>query len=366
MKKLFYISAALLACIGASCSSNNDQPTDSNSQAIGFNTYVGQTRASIATLDQLETDGFCVFAAEHSDKYAGQPTTFMEEQMVVHKERAGETPGYWDYAPYRYWPVNDNMLSFFAYSPHQSGSDALIVPDNSTNFKLTYTTPAEPAKQIDLLYTYERNLTKANTGGAVHFQFDHILSKIGFAVYPKIELSDIMTMTVNKLSISYGDNVISKGSLPYGEQWVLDETAHFDSAVRHDIVTEDIAVLPEDEPTYDHVMTTRARRSTYTSMHPEGADNYLMLIPQPCELSSMTIYIEYTVVARESDGEGGYQDVASYKKSVTGTLPEAYINRWSRGTQYTYVIGLDMDLIEFGEPIISDWTTTPVEPEEDF
>lgn len=368
MKQLLYISAAILALTGASCSSNNDSPVARDkSNAIGFRTYVDQTKASVATLDQLEADSFVVYTARHEGDYANQPFRFMEDQMVYHVDEP-EGPGYWDYAPYRYWPENGDKLSFLAFSPHYVGPNGHFEVGDSDLLTIHYTTADAPSDQVDLMFAGAMNQSKSSNGGAVHFQFQHLLSKIGFAVYPMIELNDRMTMTVNKLSISYGPNLGKKGSSAYRESgWRFDPEVRFDTTVKHDIVSEDIAVLPYEQPAIANVVSTRGSVSAarQTSMHPEGANNYLMLLPQTVTKESMKIYVEYTITAREPDGQGGYTEVASYTKKASADLPETE-REWYPNQQYTYVIGLDMDLIEFGTPTVSDWSTTPVEPQDVF
>lgn len=335
MKQIYYIAAAMTLLV-SSCSSDNTITQEANS-SIGFSPYVGQaTRASVSTIESLRADNFHVFAALHSDDYAGEAPTFMEDKLVSYSQEAVDVPGNWDYKPHKYWPTNTDKVSFFAYTP----SNGVITLDNSSALQLTYTVPDECSQQCDVMSAQVLNQTKDSNSGTVHFQFHHILSKIGFAIHPTIDLNNLMTMTIHQLTVTYGHSLTNAGMYNYQNQtWQLiqgEVGIHTQDATTA-IVDSDIAVSNAGAP-----------------IHPVHADNYLMLLPQVYGTSDIKVTVKFSVTAREADGEGGYRDVITNTETLSAQLP-TIDGGWQQGKQYTYTLELGTDMIEFGSPEVDSW-----------
>ncbi len=120
------------------------------------------------------------------------------------------------YAPVANWPApSAAQLAFFGYFPWQDQSAAPPAGDpvirvtmgaaNSPSMTIAYTTPADPSKQVDLMYAS----TGLTSGYApVNLAFGHALTRINFTARVK-DYTDPVVIT--KITIK---DVKTKGTLP--------------------------------------------------------------------------------------------------------------------------------------------------------
>ena len=90
----------------------------------------------------------------------------------------------WTYAQasdQAYWPVNGELLDFYAYSPYETAAITAktFAP---TGLTLNYTVTAEEANQVDLMYAVATNQTKPDNGNSVTMPFKHALTQVHFAI----------------------------------------------------------------------------------------------------------------------------------------------------------------------------------------
>lgn len=125
---------AMAALTIAGCSQN--EVTGINPDAdrtIGLDVYTGvQTRGTETTTSTLkEADaGFGIFAYKTSKEgWDSEKTSTTPDFM--YNEHATWTSGSWGYASLRFWPTNDDKITFFAYAPYESnpgeGTDQKII-----------------------------------------------------------------------------------------------------------------------------------------------------------------------------------------------------------------------------------------------
>ena len=125
---------AMAALTIAGCSQN--EVTEINPDAdrtIGLDVYTGvQTRGTETTTSTLkEADaGFGIFAYKTS-KEGWDSEKASTTPDFMYNEHATWTSGSWGYASLRFWPTNDDKITFFAYAPYESnpgeGTDQKII-----------------------------------------------------------------------------------------------------------------------------------------------------------------------------------------------------------------------------------------------
>ena len=161
-------------------------------RTIGLDVYTGvQTRGTETTTSTLkEADaGFGIFAYKTS-KEGWDSEKASTTPDFMYNEHATWTSGSWGYASLRFWPTNDDKITFFAYAPYESdwqnGSKSGVITSAATapgipyiKFKLKTTDKLD--KMVDLVVADQRDKTyTAENGGKISFTFEHTLSRISF------------------------------------------------------------------------------------------------------------------------------------------------------------------------------------------
>lgn len=220
MKKIMTL-AAVAALVFSACAKFEPTSVVAEDEPVAFGVYAGNaaTKATYGdiTTDNLKTsaDGFGVFAyyTLHNVWSASATPNFMYNQQVKYNASANTTlyPQKWEYTPLKYWPngqnetvveagtVNDKV-SFFAYAPHIATANVNTVPAAGQGITamsantatgaptITFTVPAKPEEQIDLLWaTPIKDQTKQSITGTVAFTFHHALAKLNVKVQAVVD-----------------------------------------------------------------------------------------------------------------------------------------------------------------------------------
>ena len=184
MKKVIFLSAIALAA-AVSCSKSEVVDTKFESEAIGFDTYLGrgaQTKATETTAANLEKFGvYGFYTGAQTYEAAALTTANLMDNQKVYKDG-----GVWKYEPARYWNHEDDYYTFFAYAPYSEGN-------NGGSPVIKYTVKGDLANQEDVIYAVNaKNVTKTsctnNSTTAVPFQFKHALARL--SVKAKAEMYD--------------------------------------------------------------------------------------------------------------------------------------------------------------------------------
>ena len=180
MKKVIFLSVIALAA-AVSCSKSEVVDTKFESEAIGFDTYLGrdaQTKATETTAANLAEFGVYGFYTAAVDYASGTTANLMNHVQVT---KSGND---WTYSPARYWTNDTDKYTFFAYAPYSVGK-AGGAPE------ISYTVPSALADQKDVIYSVNnRNVTKTSCkqtdGTYVPFEFKHALSRIAVKANAKM------------------------------------------------------------------------------------------------------------------------------------------------------------------------------------
>jgi hypothetical protein len=346
MKKTLFLAAIAALVLGSCAKEVIDSPAlpENETNAIGFGTFLDRTPNSgikplgaVMDQDKLHDDGFTVLAystgaAAWASYVSGAPGTpnFMDDQDVTW-DGGGSV---WVYTPIKYWPKIDastyGNVSFFGYAP-TDGTGITVTGVASSAPKITFVTEEAAANQIDLVADAELDKTKADN--PVKFQFEHLLSKIGFTAKLFAEYSGA-TVTVTSLKVFYKANSVKKdGDYTIADSpgaWTLGSTYLANGT--GDVIFSGSEVLDNT--------------SALTAFNLSATDNYLMLLPQTTTDGDIYVELEYSVTAEDNTVE-----------TTTAVLDVPAISGgYLMGKAYTYNLVISLDVVVFDPAIdVTEW-----------
>ena len=340
------MAAALLALSG--CSTEHEVgPGAENAKLITFTPAVSSaapgTRAAAG--HPIENGGnipdgksFGVYAYSRTSSGAtavSYNTELPNNTQVTHNGTA------FTYSPVAKWPVqNGAELAFYGYYPWQDQSatpsplvDPVIEvrPLNSSEMWIYYTTPADPANQIDLMYAY----TDFSTGfESVDMEFHHALTRINF----KARYEDY-TQSLQITSITIKD-VLPKGLLTVMDD---DSSPTWGNVINGSNTAPIDMTLTED----NGLVRNQTLTSTLSWVSVPGSTTEtagdMLVIPQNVE--NMVVEVEVTI---GSDPE-------------TFTFPLAGTPDWEMNQIVTYEITIAGNGMRITPQIRSNWDDNHIE-----
>ncbi|MDR1500282.1 MAG: fimbrillin family protein [Tannerellaceae bacterium] len=338
-----------IAAIAFSCSNEKvvEAPTDNNDLALSFSTYIGNPtlRASTTDLGILKDNrgGFNVIAWKtDEDDWSATSHEASPDFMPIGTGGTGvsvlwDNPvtGAWNYSPTKYWPgkydgTHYGKVTFFGFS---SALGTSIVSNLAASAiaspSFTVTIPNGVDDQKDVIADMLADRTYANTNsGNVKFQFDHILSKIGFSAKLAAVYTDA-TVTVTDLTIVYTANAIkNEGTYTFATNNT--QTSNWTSLTGS--MSGDGYILTSGSITLDNT-------ASLTPSNLSGTDKFLMLLPQTTAKGNLTAQLTYTVKTGSDPG---------IKYYIEAPLPGV---TWLPGKEYTYTFNLTLN------PVIFDVST---------
>jgi hypothetical protein len=261
----------------------------------------------------------------------------MSDQTVTWAAASTATlnPGTWTYNPIRYWPVNGTSwqrVSFFAYTPAQSTSTTItFVPAGAKNKnpKIHYVMPVALSSQADFIVDAKYNVTGYNNS-EVKFNFDHVLSRIGFQAKLKEDYEDVIITITNLLF--YYNGLCNSGAYTFSSSTVTGsnkDPINWDVTGANKIPDGILNILIGSPAT----LTTTPKNLTENS----SPTRSLMLSPQENALEQAYVRVEYTI------------------HYPPGTIPETHDNiakvflppiTWKPGIAYTYTLNIALKALE--------------------
>lgn len=398
-----HLLMAVTTLLVAGCSQNEitEVRTDGN-PAIGFDVYTGvatrgtdvSTTTMQGTVDNLGgfgVMGYYTGSKTWEDAKENVVPTFMFNQKVTYDTDK------WTYSPTKYWPNNKaDKVSFFAYAPYEfTETDKKrvgIVTSGSTykgipyiDFTLKEGTDLD--KMVDLVVA--KVLDKSADNSDIKFNFEHILSKIGFQVklgdeYTGLDGTNsfvyithmwIVGKTSNN-SVSVSDTKLTnEKSKFYKKATWKDLRWNYDDA---NIAQEDydlsnllnkgengITEIWEDgtEKTITGIKLTKDNKSEKVNLFP--ANQYLYLIPMNetaektnvgCNADEVKIGFHYDIVTKTTDSTDSAPKylVSHFENAVS--LPATHMQR---GKFYTYTFVINLKEITISEAKVENWDDTP-------
>jgi hypothetical protein len=316
-------------------------------------------------IDELKGQGFMVEAYRHETSNAfwnswvnGARTAtpnFMNAQRVTWDAASTATldPGTWTYSPIKYWPINGPVwqrVSFFAYTPAPNTyTTVTFVPAGAVtkNPQLHYTMPSAYNNQLDLIVDARYNVQGNDDNGKVKFEFDHVLSRIGFQAKLKNDYAPT-TITITKLMFHYNESYRSgtytfnsgtdpdSGDKDNKASGIWEVTgANKTSTISSTTLFSSSATLTTNDPPYN-----------LTEHDP--IPRYLMLIPQPNE----QVYVQVTYDIH----------YPTTPPTIQTNMARAYLSDipWEPGKAYTYTLNIaPRAVIVDVSSKVEDWYNVP-------
>lgn len=324
--------AALLLLVTAGCTTEQINQLDVAQRAIVFTPSVGNaqakadvpTRAASGSLiesnDNIPLGGsFGVYA--YSKINAGSSVTPFTALQNMQVTKGGSS---FTYSPVANWPGQSGaQLAFYAYYPWQAadatpaaGEPVIQVTTGaagSPSMTINYSCPADPTKQVDLMYAY----AGLSTGyDPVQLAFGHALTRINFEACKKNYSEEVkITKITLKNVLSQGVFTVLNASVPV---WTSLTT------------TTDMSL------TTANGLLTSSLGTTLASVLTTGGD--LLVIPQKVE--GLLVEVEATVggnpinklvYALDNSADWSMNQITTYQLTFTesGMTVTTKVNDWN-------------------------------------
>lgn len=173
MKKVIFLSAIALAA-AVSCSKSEVVDTKFESEAIGFETYLGrdaQTKAtveSIKTIGKVGVYGYYLGATNTFDAAAEDANLWNPLTLVINNDGTVVPPSGTDI---RYWTNTTDYYTFLAYAPMDKVS--VTAGTNGENPTIGYV----HTNQVDVLCA-EPHICRQKGNGTVDLKLEHKLARL--------------------------------------------------------------------------------------------------------------------------------------------------------------------------------------------
>lgn len=364
MKKFFFLTVVAGVAL-AGCVKNEPAPFESEQQITFAAPVVGlNTKAVNEVWNNYPTDAAYDFVVWGYYYAGGTYTGFADGQLYMNNVTVsydGDLSG-WAPATSYYWPKNGS-LTFIAYSPATLKATEDITVTKAGIQIEDYTVDADPAKQVDLLFSeraYNKKSVDDDIAGSgetdkdpsvtddryagVHLSFKHALSSILFTARTKGTYTGT-TITLKEISLL---NVKSSGTF---NQTLKDANAETTAA------NAEVWSGQSEPKNYvisglNQILDANAYYpSTNGTGSPAVADGLrksdFILLPQKFEIYAPipTIQVKYTIESPDSAPIEQVQEVPL--RTLT--------DEWKWGYRYIYNLIIALDKIYF-EPYVTPWT----------
>ncbi len=369
-KSLFMAVAALTI---AGCSQNEVMEMNPDThRAIGLDVYTGvHTKGAETTTSTIkgENAGFGIFAYLTTGTWNDKKTEVKPEFM--YNEHATWVTDSWIYATSpRFWPLNDDQITFFAYAPYEDQTDeskkngiTLSAQTDEGAPKITFEvkTSNDWKDMVDLVVdtrndiknqTSESNKSKA---GTVSFKFSHVLTKIAnVKVKPSTDLGENTKIFVRELKLVPGEILCNKAVYDLGtDKWGDTEpVSHFNKDI--DLSSFLNRTVQTEKWGYTENSIDVSDNATAASLFKSGEALYFIPVDNStgtAALGNLKLKITYDIVTKVGDGS------SHLVSKVTEREVELPANTFKKGTAHTYVLTIKMNTIMIAvEDKMADWT----------
>ena len=206
MKKI-YLYTMFAAAFLASCSDFEPDHSALSNKEISFKVktngikQVGaESRVTPITDDNITNFGVVAFRRASTASIANMAPNFIYDAEVV------KTGNRWATAEKQFWPMNSDVLDFYAYAPYHAEGITLSSASATGVPTITY----DASSQLDLITATATNQALTVAGTGVPLTFNHALTTI------KFEKSDELPGNITSISIK---KVYNSGKLTIGGSW---------------------------------------------------------------------------------------------------------------------------------------------------
>lgn len=211
MKRLIFLTITLVAATVSCTKSGLLETPQTYEDPISFEPYSGKipvTKATEATLQTMKDGlGFHVTGFLHSSA-----TDFTADYLDVDVTFNSS----WGYDGVAYWPEGGS-LDFVAYGLLNDVDDASpITFDNDSFTAFTYVVPEDVADQQDLVVSgllADKKASNTESGNVVKFQFEHVLSRVGFSVKTNNDYNAAQPVNVTIKQVTLNGTFVNTGDV---------------------------------------------------------------------------------------------------------------------------------------------------------
>ena len=361
----------------AGCSQN--EVTEVNPDAhpvIGFDVYTGvQTRGAETDLNALKKSdagfGFLAYKTEGDWSTKGGDATpdFLYNEHGTWTAR--DPAGSWGYTNTRFWPTNNDKISFFAYAPYEAsptdGSNKGITLSAQTvkgapTLDFALTTSNSWKDMVDLV-TDNRNAIQdqtatSNSGspGTVSFKFSHVLTKVAdIKVKPDQSLGNDIKIYVTDLKLLPGtDKLQNKAKYQFSDGNWADATGGASYFPGEQDLSDFLNKTDKNTWGYATKSVDVSDNATATSLFSSGQALYFIPVNNGTGTAAkgdLKLKIKYDIVMKVSDDANV---TSTTEKEVE--LPQY---TFKKGTAHTYTLTIKLNTIGITvDETITPWGTT--------
>lgn len=357
MKKS-YLMIAAAAALFAACSSNDTFKEVANQEvAIGFSSQFA-SKTTKAEIDNawMKTSGDKFGVYGYKEETNKTVTLFSNERVYYTSD--------WEHTNIRYWDKSaDDAYYFYAYAPYSSTAANFIKTATSpaTNTGFTYNlgtqifADATAPGTVDLCVAaveatdynecfYVENNEQKYSDGHVSFTFDHVLSKLSFAVKKVSTLTYTVTLNAVKVEFPSASTVNwaqRDKSKTVGAKDFAGNNVEYIGDVTYDADYADPAAN-----TYStEIVANKTQTVTETSTAIADAHSYIVtpnVIDTPVKKHKINVKVEYTI---------NYGDNVVESQIATGIAEINFVENF----HYTLTITIDPAKIEFDVDAVNGW-----------
>lgn len=288
-----------------SCGGEDSHVGEDGQTPVGFSPQVDNAAVKAEAISTGSLKNFGVYASVNS----AVAYLLMENEQVYKTESNS-----WIYDHIKYWPLNQTV-DFLAYSPYGNDNVTVSYADKT----ITALIPGNPENQFDLMAVEMKN--KTATDGPVGLLFEHLLSRIDFAVRV-VDNDKGFTITLN------------------GFELVVSENALFNSGVYH---LSNAAWQTDD---YSFMTAGNFPLAKTPAIVSDKQWEYsLMLLPQEHRAGDMTVNISYSILSADASlttkeasvplsqlvAEKGKKYTYNFQIAPTGMTLDIDVSPWNTG-----------------------------------
>ncbi|WP_455639513.1 fimbrillin family protein [Parabacteroides sp.] len=215
-KNLLLAMTALTTLTLFSCSEN--EVTDINPDAkpaMTFDVYTGvQTKGKETTTSTIQGNsiGFGVLAYQTTDAWAtsgssASPNLMYNEHVTYSSSGGGGSS--WGYTDTKFWPTNNDKITFFAYAPYEdqsasnSGKKTTLSLASATGAPtIEFEVNTELDKMVDLVTDHDKkDKTSSDNSGTVAFSFSHVLTKVILKAKTSSDLGSVTKVYITGVKV---------------------------------------------------------------------------------------------------------------------------------------------------------------------
>ena len=319
-KKTVCICISLFASLGLwSCNKENaETPRLQNNElpgnAIGFSVTEesnGELR-SAGDVTDANLNKMTVYA-HYTGTYDFSAVASATTPNLMFNQSVTGSSGTWTYSPLKYWPADNQRVSFFAIAP-APGADGIVLNTTGSGSytgypSFTVTPPPTPSMQKDIVVASALNETKGS--GTVGLTFNHAMAKVSFSASYTGSMPPSGYVKVKELRLT---QVAAGGTLSFTSTGFL--WSEVSGAAGDYTLTQANGLINEILP---------ANPSSKTISTTAGT---LMLVPQTALSAEVQLVATF------------YNGVCEKDITLTATLSTA---NWEAGKQTTYNLQINMD-----------------------